>query len=67
MESSPLNSIRLMPRVGRRASWGKYSATLFHTKSCIASSSTFESTVSIDRGWCSSSARASRKASMKPA
>ncbi|MNI50063.1 hypothetical protein D3C73_1047040 [compost metagenome] len=63
--SSPQNSTRLIPRVGRSGSAGKYSATLCQTMSFIASISTLESTVSIDSGLCAISALASRSASMK--
>ncbi|MNC61194.1 hypothetical protein D3C75_1111230 [compost metagenome] len=63
--SSPLNSTRLMPKVGHSASVGKYSATLCQTMSFIASSNTLESTVSMDNGLCASNASASRSASMK--
>ncbi|MNH15869.1 hypothetical protein D3C81_1614920 [compost metagenome] len=63
--SSPQNSTRLMPSVGRSGSAGKYSATLCQTMSFIASISTLESTVSIDSGLCAISALASRSASMK--
>ncbi|MNI91607.1 hypothetical protein D3C73_1492970 [compost metagenome] len=63
--SSPLNSTRLIPRVARSGSLGKYSATLCQTMSFIASSNTLESTVSMDSGLCASSALASRSASMK--
>jgi len=56
-----------MPSVCSPSCSGKYSDTLFQTKSFMASSSTLESTVSMDRGFCAIKARASRSASMKAA
>ncbi|MOA70116.1 hypothetical protein D3C78_1987570 [compost metagenome] len=57
--------MRLIPMVGTSGSSGKYSATPCQTMSFMASRSTFESTVSIDSGFSSISALASRRAAMK--
>ncbi|MCY1356687.1 hypothetical protein D9M69_431470 [compost metagenome] len=63
--SSPLNSTRLIPRVGTSGSAGKYSATSCQTMSCMARPSTLESTVSMESGDWAIRAWASRNASMK--
>ncbi|MCY1453664.1 hypothetical protein D9M71_706740 [compost metagenome] len=63
--SSPLNSTRLIPRVGTSGSVGKYSATSCQTMSFMARPSTLESTVSMESGDWAIRARASCNASMK--